>query len=218
MKSHYIIALAAVLSFGTVLCSCGGGGIDKNEKTSLKESADSDNSYAESVDGSNSKSSDAYEEISVNPEIGYICSDLNSVNIYYERISDREIRTLDGKLKGSFTYEINESENEIIFTTTFENLSYECICADFRPNISFISDKIDNSDPIVTADFDGHTIEAGDSYTFSTNVGTGEYSEIMLNYVFSIQVDSASSEYGNGMNVNYVPLGSVFPFIIYLSK
>lgn len=40
----------------------------------------------------------------------------------------------------------------------------------------------------------------------------------MLNYDFTINIDPMTSEYGNDINVNYVPLGSVFPFVIHLSK
>lgn len=216
MKFNCITILAAVLSFSMVLCSCNSTeNITSNDGASPKtnESAE-DYSQIDSSD----KSGESDDEVHIDSAMGYVCPDLNSVNLYYERTSDHEIKTLDGKLKGSFTYEINESNNEIVFTTKYENLSDKEICADFRPSIAFISDKVDNSNPIVNADFDGHTIEAGSSYSFSTSVEIGEYSEAMINYAFSITIDPATSEYGNNMIVTYVPLGSVFPFAIHLSK
>ena len=156
----------------------------------------------------------------IDPREGYVyqIDNLKCINLYYERVSDHEIRTLDGKLKGSFSYEVNDEENTVIFTTTYENISDDKISADFDPSISFIADKTDCSNPVVNAMFDGHTIKPGESYTFTDTIKLGEYSDVMINYVFCIQVDKFNNQYGTNTLVHYVPLGSVFPFVIHLYK
>lgn len=235
MRSFYAIVLASVLAVSITFCSCS----DIEETSSVSGSsylAESDSVLTDNVSLSeqndqteqNEQSSFSIEDISVDNTIGYVSQahNLNYLNLYYERISDHEIVTCDGKLKGSFTYTVNE--NNITFTTTYENLSDENICADFRPSISFVSDKVDNSNPIVTADFDGHTIKPGDSYSFTDDVEIGEYNDVMINYEFKVMIDSQvsvdswKSEYGDGIDdiniLQYVPLGSVFPFIVHLSK
>lgn len=239
MKLYRVVLLASALFVSIALCSC--NDIEENssvsdstcsEESSVQASANFNEteSLSEQNDQTeqNEQSSFSIEDISVNNTIGYVSQthDLNYLNLYYERISDHEIATCDGKLKGSFMYTVNE--NNITFTTTYENLSDENICADFRPSISFISDKVDNSDPIVTADFDGHTIKPGDSYSFTNDVEIGEYNDVMINYEFNamidsqVSVDSWKSEYGDGIdNINilqYVPNGAVFPFVIHISK
>lgn len=227
MRSRYIFALATILTVSTALCSC-----SDVEKTTSEENSAYDVSDNETSTGSvfiddassgnysqvDSDTKNIVEESPIDNTMGYVSPYSDTVCIYYERVSDHEIMTVDGKLKGSFTYEVNESENEIKFRTTYENLSDESICADFRPAISFISDKTDNSNPIVTADFDGHTIAAGESYSFTTNVKIGEYNEVMLNYEFCASIDPDTYVYENGMGVSYTPSGAVFPFIIHLFK
>ena len=235
----FIIALGMII---TGLASCGKNNTvssDKsdsskeitNEDSAEKNISDSssDNistisSYTEK-DTSESPSEQAENDLTIendyiDPQEGYVyqIDNLKYINLYYERVSDHEIRTLDGKLKGSFSYEVNDEENTVIFTTTYENISDDKISADFDPSISFISDKTDCSNPVVNAVFDGHTIKPGESYTFTDTIKLGEYSDVMINYVFCIQVDNFKNQYGTNTLVHYVPLGSVFPFVIHLYK
>lgn len=239
MKSYKVILLASALSVSMAMCSCS----DTTESSSVtNDSYSKEGSVQTSADlneteslpeqeaqaEQNEHSSSPIKDISIDNSIGYVSQahDLSYLNLYYDRISDHEISTCDGRLKGSFTYTVNE--NTVTFTTTYENLSDEIIRADFRPSISFISDKTDNSNPIVTADFDGHTIEPSESYSFTEDIEIGEYTDVMINYEFNAMldsqtsVDSLKSEYGDGVdNINtikYVPHGSVFPFVIHLTK
>mgnify|MGYP000043995775 CR=1 FL=1 len=227
MRSHRFLALAAVFTLSTALCSCSNVGKTTSEENSAYDVSDDktstgsvfiDDASSENYSQVDLDTESIGEESTIDNTMGYISPFSDTVCIYYKRISDHEIMTNDGKLKGSFTYEVNESKNEIEFTTTYENLSDESICADFRPSIPFISDKKDDSSPIVTADFDGHTIAPGESYSFTTNVEIGEYSEVMLDYKFCISVDPDTYVYENGMSVSYTPEATVFPFIIHLFK
>lgn len=239
MKSYKFVVLASLLSVSIAMCSC--SEIEENpsvndssypkevsvkQVTNLNENESLPEQKAWSEQ--NEQSSSSIEDIAIDNSIGYVSQtyDLSYLNLYYDRVSDHEIATCDGQLKGSFTYTVNE--NTVTFTTTYENLSDEIIRADFRPSVSFISDKTDNSNPIVTSDFDGHTIELGESYSFTDDIEIGEYTDVMINYEFKAildsqtAVDSFKSEYGNGVdNINtieYIPHGSVFPFVIHLSK
>ena len=195
---------------------------DTESKTVEESSSVADEEPSVSSEPDNQEDSEGSEidNYYIDPQEGYVCQidNLKYINLYYERVSDHEIRTLDGKLKGSFSYEVNDEENTVIFTTTYENISDDKISADFDPSISFISDKTDCSNPVKNALFDGHTIKPGESYTFTDTIKLGEYSDVMINYVFCIQVDKFNNQYGTNTLVHYVPLGSVFPFVIHLYK
>lgn len=229
-------AMILVLLCGLIMTGCSDKTVssasDKSDSSEIVLNSESTDTESKTVEES---SSVVAEEPSVSSEpdnqedsegseidnsIGYVyqIDDLKYINLYYERISDHEIRTLDGKLKGSFSYEVNDEENTVIFTTTYENISDDKISADFDPSISFISDKTDCSNPVKNALFDGHTIKPGESYTFTDTIKLGEYSDVMINYVFCIQVDNFKNQYGTNTVVHYVPLGSVFPFVIHLYK
>ena len=229
-------AMILVLLCGLIMTGCSDKTVssasDKSDSSEIVLNSESTDTESKTVEES---SSVAAEEPSVSSEpdnqedsegseiddsVGYVyqIDDLKYINLYYERISDHEIRTLDGKLKGSFSYEVNDEENTVIFTTTYENISDDKISADFDPSISFISDKTDCSNPVKNALFDGHTIKPGESYTFTDTIKLGEYSDVMINYVFRIQVDNFKNQYGTNTLVHYVPLGSVFPFVIHLYK
>lgn len=233
-------AMILVLLCGLIMTGCSDKTVssasDKSDSSEIvlnSESTDTESNTVEesssvvaeepsvSSEPDNQENSEGSEiDDSIDPQEGYVCQidNLKYINLYYERVSDHEIRTLDGKLKGSFSYEVNDEENTVIFTTTYENISDDNFSADFDPSISFISDKTDCSNPVKNALFDGHTIKPGESYTFTDTIKLGEYSDVMINYVFRIQVDNFKNQYGTNTLVHYVPLGSVFPFVIHLYK
>lgn len=190
MKKRNIL-LASLLSF-TLLSGC--GSIDSSND---KESAKSDSSVIDSSSEEN-KNSSAEDSSKTDTDRTYIDPAIGVYDeefyIGFEKTSDREVKTNDGKLSASFEYKV--IDNTITITTTYKNLDDKEVTADFRPFITYTSDGIDNSIPqTMSTAFVARTIKPGESYTFYSKRDLGDYTKAEVTYAFLATTDSFEDDF-----------------------